>query len=262
MALDMCREVRRQASVDRNRERLAPVVVVDPMKGVFTALGFVALLVVGVISIYRLNFYYIHVRYRLTVEVRDGDQTKTGSSVIDVSYNIEPEWSPSGPSTHLSRYVGYAPSVDLGEKGMLFLTFANASRTPDQIRASNARFFCPKDDLWCLPFAAYGRAGTGISTARDKRRAVLEELLRQKGPRNVPFEVLPELMTFRDADGQHQYVLLRPENLGAAFGPNVELKRVVLELTDDPVTPLPESWPQWLKQRGQMEGVLKGYNND
>jgi hypothetical protein len=69
-------------------------------------------------------------------------------------------------------------------------------------------------------------------------------------------------MTFRDIDGQHRYLNPRPEDLAANFGPGVELKRVVLELTNDPVTSRPETWPQWLKEKGQMSAVLKGYHND
>jgi hypothetical protein len=34
-----------------------------------------------------------------------------------------------------------------------------------------------------------------------------------------------------------------PYDLAASFGPGVELKRVTLELTDDPITPMPEYGP-------------------
>ena len=52
-------------------------------------------LVVLAVAFFWFNFYDIHVRYRLTVEVQDSDQVKTGSSVIDVRYNREPTWFPS-----------------------------------------------------------------------------------------------------------------------------------------------------------------------
>jgi hypothetical protein len=71
------------------------------MKGcLLGVLGIPAALVVIAIAIFWLNFYDVHVRYRLTVEVQDGDQIRTGSSVIDASYNVEPDWSPSGPHTY------------------------------------------------------------------------------------------------------------------------------------------------------------------
>jgi hypothetical protein len=92
-------------------------------KGCLVALGIPVGLVSLVIVILWINFYDIHVRYRLTVEVKDGDQIKTGSSVIDAAYDMQPDWTWSGPHTYDPRVVGYAPTVDLGEKGLLFLTF-------------------------------------------------------------------------------------------------------------------------------------------
>lgn len=226
-------------------------------KGCLVALGIFAGLVALAVGYVWLSFYYIHVSYRLTVEVQDGDQVKTGSSVIDVSYAMQPDFVWGGPNSH-PRFVGYAPTVDLGEKGMLFLTFVNATRTPDQKRARNKVVFCPMDDLWCLPFAAYDKPGTIIYTSTfSQRRAELDELLRQSGPRDVPFISLPELARFLDIKDPQTLVPVSPDNLAARFGPGVQLKRVVLELTHDPVTPPPAIWPQWLKEKGQTyDGTL------
>ncbi|MGY4480393.1 hypothetical protein [Bradyrhizobium sp. USDA 3364] len=227
--------------------------------GCLIALGLPVGLVIAGIGLLWLNFYSVHVRYRLTVEVQDGDQIKTGSSVIDVAYNIEPSWSPSQYNS-FPRPVGYAPTVDLGEKGLLFLTFSDATRTAAQRAQRNKQVFCLFDDIGCLPFAAYRLSGGAADYARKK--TALEDLLRQRGPRDVPFVTLPQLIRFVDIDGQHKYIDLPPDDLAANIGPGVKLKRVVLQLTDDPVTPRPEIWPQWLKEKGQMSAVLKGYQND
>ena len=221
--------------------------------------GVLAGLTILVVAVSWLSFYNIHVRYRVTVEVQDGDQIKSGSSVIDVSYNIEPDWSPS----HFNSFpvpVGYAPTVDLGEKGVLFLTFSNATRTPEQRTERHKQTPCLFDDIGCLPFVAYHKPGGSVEFSRKK--AALNELLRQSGPREVPFIALPQLVRFVDVDRQHKYLTLPPDNLALGFGPGVELKRVVVQLTDDQVTPVPENWPQWLKEKGQMSAVLKGYGND
>jgi hypothetical protein len=231
-------------------------------KGCLTALGIFAGLAILVIGYFWLNFYHVHVRYRLTVEVRDDDQIKTGSSVIDVSYNIQPDRSVSlgGSDTH-PRVVGYAPTVDLGEKGMLFLTFANASRTPAQRVERNKRVSCPLDDVGCLAFAAYDKPGTDLGVAYSQQKVALNELLRQSGPRDVPFIVLPEFVRFRDIDDPHTLVSLPPTGLAASFGAGIELKRVTLRLTDDAVTPAPDNWPQWLKVKNQNT-TFRGYEND
>ena len=149
---------------------------------------------------------------------------------------------------------------------MLFLTFEDVPRTPNSIRARNSQFFCASDDMWCLPFAAYGEPGTGVATgvgpAFSKQKAALTELLRKSGPRDVSFVVLPRLGRFLNINDPLTLVPVSPYDLAASFGPGVELKRVILQLTDDPVTRPPEIWPQWLKEKGQMRGKLRGYQND
>jgi hypothetical protein len=229
------------------------------MKGCLSVFGFVAGLAVLAVAFLQFNFYNIKVRYRLTVEVQDGDLVKTGSSVIQVSYNIEPSWSPSEFNSFPVPF-GYAPTVDLDGKGILYVTFSNAHRTPEQWAKRNNEVLCPFRDIGCLPFAAYRKSG-GAADFRQKK-AALDELLRQSGPRDVPLITLPEIICFQTIDGQQKYITLPPDDLTVGFGPGVELKRVVLQLTDDPVTPRPDIWPQWLKEKGQMLGVLKGVQND
>jgi hypothetical protein len=209
------------------------------MKGCLVALGILTGLVILAVAFFRLNFYNIHVRYRLTVEVQDGDRVRTGSSVIEAVYNIEPTWSWSGPQND-TIVVGYAPTVDLGDKGLLFLTFADATRTPAEIVELNNYVFCAADDMYCLPFEAYGERGTGVTTHYYDRKAPLEVLLRKSGPRDVPFAALPKLSRFRDGDDPRLLVHVSPHNLAATFGSGVELKRVVLQLTEDPITPPPK----------------------
>lgn len=229
------------------------------MKGCLVALGILAGLVVAVIGYLWLGFNDVHVRYRLTAEVQDGDQIKTGSSVVEASYTIQPDWIWAGPNTYV-RIVGYAPTVDLGEKGLLFMTFANVARTPAERVEYNGHVDCGFDDMGCLPFAAYHKPG--VNRDFGQRKAALHELLRQSGPRDVPFAVLPKLVRFRDINDPHTLVRVSPYDLATDLGAAVELKRVVLQLTDDPVAPQPATWPQWLKEKGQMSAVLKGYHND
>jgi len=230
------------------------------MKGCLKALGMFAALAILVVVFFRLNFYNIHVRYRLTVEVQDGDQVKTGSSVVEALYDIQPTWSWSGPG-NVTRVIGYAPTVDLGDRGLLFLTFSNAQRDMAEKMERNNYVFCAADDVYCLPFEAYGERGSGVATHYYNRKAPLEALLRKSGPREVPFAALPKLARFKSDDDPRLLVHVSPYNIAATFGPGVELKRVVLQLTDDPITPSPRIWPQWLTVRHQNT-VLRGYEDE
>jgi len=218
------------------------------MKGCLVALGILAGLMVLVAGYVWLNIYHIDVRYRLTVEVQDGDQIKIGSSVIEASYSIQPDYLSAYPSTY-ARIHGYAPTVDLGEKGMLFLTFSNAMRSTEGQTERNKQIFCPFTDIGCLPFAAYHE--TAKSNDSGEKQSSLHKLLRNSGPREVSFIALPELARFVNADGQHELVQVSPYDLATSFGPGVQLKRVILELTNDPITPQPQMWPRWLKDSGK-----------
>jgi hypothetical protein len=233
-------------------------------KGYLTALGITLALVAGIILLFWFNFYPVHVRYRLIVEVQDGDQVRTGSSVIDVAYSIQPDQTVNlgGRNTHPTP-VGYAPTVDLGEKGLLFLTFANAPSGAEYHdgRNRNQQISCPLDDIGCLPFAAYFQAGTDIGLSYNQQKEALHQVLRQSGPRDVPFVTLPKLVRFREINDPQTLMRVSPYDLAKSFGPGVELKRVILELTDDPVTSPPKNWPQWLMIKRQ-NAEFRGYESD
>lgn len=114
--------------------------------------------------------------------------------------------------------------------------------------------------------SAYNKSGTIINSAFSREKAALLKLLQQSGPRSVPFTILPRLVRFRNINdptlpilsSTYDLVAVSPYDLAASFGPGVQLKRVTLQLTDDPITPPPTVWPRWLMEKGQMAGVLKG----
>ena len=216
-------------------------------KGCLIALCIPLALLLGIYLFLAFSFYDVHVRYRLTVEVKDGDQTKSGSSVIDASYDVQPDWTWSGPHTYDPRVVGYAPTVDLGEKGLLFLTF-DRSETAFYKRERRTQTPCQFGVIGCLPFAAYNKPGIWSNASEEKSR--FNELLRQSGAGEVPFAMLPKFARFRDINEPLSLTSVSPENLGASLGPGVELSRVTLQLTDDPVTPQPTIWPKWLGEKG------------
>jgi len=115
--------------------------------------------------------------------------------------------------------------------------------------------------MYCLPFEAYGKRGTAVATQYYNRKAPLEALLRQSGPREVPFAALPKLVGFRSGDDPRLLVQVSPNDLAATFGPGVELKRVVLQLTDEPITSPPKIWPQWLTIK-HHNTAFRGYEDD
>lgn len=218
------------------------------------------LVVVAIYGCVSLIWQNIPVRFRLTLEVKDGEQIRTGSSVLEVEYPIVLDSLNIGVSS-FRRAIGYAVTVDLGQKGLLFLTFINAHRTSKQVIELNKRIFCALDEVPCLPFTAYAGPGSLSVTSRpSEQRAALDQLLRQSGQRDVPFVALPQLVRFLDINDKSTKMNVSPFDLSASFGPGVELSRVVLELTRSAITPPPQIWPQWLTVKGENY-AFRGYEH-
>jgi hypothetical protein len=239
------REAWLQADDESRRRRMRPLTKIAVVCGLFIAA------VYGCVSVV---FPKYHVRFRLTVEVKDGDQIRTGSSVIEVDHTLQPDGIAQGPNP-FRPVVGFAPTVDLGAKGLLFVTFLNASRWPQQIIERNTPVSCGLYDIACLPFAAYAKPGSlGVGPSFDSQKAALDQLLRQSGPRDVPFVNLPQLVRLLDINDKTTMTIVSPSDLSASFGPGVELSRVVLELTNSAITPKPQIWPQWPKDNLENAG--------
>ncbi len=60
----------------------------------------------------------------------------------------------------------------------------------------------------------------------------------------IPHKIYPLLVTFKDINDPASVELVDPDNLAATFGQNIQLKRITIEITDEPVT------------RGKVEKVL------
>jgi hypothetical protein len=199
---------------------------------------------------YRNIFY---VRYRLTIQVQDGDLLKTGATVIEAEYKLRPNvpFIYSGVSI-----LGVAPSVDLGADGTVFLTFLDQTRTTAQWEERKTRLSCSFGDVGCLPFAAYQISGG--SEDFDQVRAAFHELLRQKGPRDVPLAALPTLVRFADLNEEPtKPTVVYGDDLDTHSKQGVTLRRAVLELTDDPISTRPKNWPQWLRRWHPVAGFAE-----
>jgi len=96
----------------------------------------------------------VYVRYRLTLDVDVDGVTRTGSGVVEIAYQPLSDSFTGLPGNHFGGEMrGYAITVDLGERGLLFVV------------DSRPFLVNPKTDLVALPqaanlgmlaFAAYG----------------------------------------------------------------------------------------------------------
>jgi hypothetical protein len=68
----------------------------------------------------------VYLRYRLTLDVDVDGVTRTGSGIVEIAYQPAPEWLVNiGGGSHFGGEMrGYAITVDLGERGLLFVVDA------------------------------------------------------------------------------------------------------------------------------------------
>jgi len=163
-------------------------------------------------------------------------------------YDIDPGWIWEGPRTDLRSSSDMRQRSTSAKRGCSFLPL-RAYREPLTIFGRAINNFSVQ---WPISGACLSRPTanpTGIDTAHDKRSWRFMSCS-PSGPRDVPFAVLPRLGRFRDLNEPLSLTPVSPYDLAASFGPGVELKRVILQLTNDPVTPPPAVWPQWLTKKG------------
>ncbi len=165
---------------------------------------------------------------KMTVEVDVDGQLYTGSSVVKVTVrDSDPLTKGLGFSSQFGAR-GEAAFVELPGKGYVFALLDGGP--PDSGPQTNAiNIF--KDQL--------PRRG-------DERFAIVAK---SRFKKDIPRSHYPLLVAFMDINDPKTVQKVDPEDLAATFGPGVSLKRITLEITDEPVT------------EGKIERVLGWWNN-
>lgn len=183
-------------------------------------------------------------RYRLTVEVDTPEGVKTGSSVIEVEQKLVRPGSDPGAGLGFSfRVRGEAVAVDLpGGKTLYAL-----------LRSEN-------DLEWASHVYTLLSPPIRGESASAQLNRILELEDEQTLPRMWPANVLldersayPMMVTFNNEADPTSVRLVDPDNLAAAFGEGVALKRITVELTNAWVTDGIEERLEWLPEvRGAL----------
>ena len=179
--------------------------------------------------------YYapVEVRYRLTAEVMAGGKIYAGTGVIASVFGNDPiPFSTRGSS----YFRGEAVAVDVGELGTLFLLLAGRDKDgkPTSI-APGRRLLIPV----LSPQLDQDTPGNNLDLGRALARMTPRKA-------DVPMEHIPFLVRFRDINNPKSVEAVVPNNLAAQFGEGTRLMRVMIELTDDPVTTGIEKRLPWL----------------
>ncbi len=167
-------------------------------------------------------------RYRMTVEVDTPQGLRSGSSVIEVRTDQGPRFPGPEAGGVKSRIRGEAVAVDL-PRGTLFAL----------LQSPNGRG--AESYAWAL----LPRPPTRGDDA-EGRRANYEALGSVQGQAELQPENYPMLVTFRDLADPTSVEAANPADFASVFGPGYALRRIMVRVTDEPVTSTISEQLRWL----------------
>lgn len=182
-------------------------------------------------------------RYRLTVEVETPQGLRAGSSVIEVEQNLGRSAASPANSQIYRKVRGEAVAVDLPDGQTLYAL----------LRSENN-----------VDWASSIVQALSPSVEGESFEERFDNVLLLEAPVEVPRvwtedglmkgkSAYPMLVTFGDEADPTSVERVDPDDLAASFGAGVRLKRITVELTDDPVTRGIEERLAWLKNtRGTL----------
>jgi hypothetical protein len=175
-------------------------------------------------------------RYRMTVEADTPEGLRTGSAVRELTWSRD--GGPSASSFHLDER-GEAVAIDLpGGRTLFVLLDVNAF-----------------DTVW----AGFGGGNKQPSVKDWLDRADADRQSHTYPPRaalRAQRQDYPRLVTFTNIRDPKSVQAVDPDNLASSFGPGVTLKRITLQITDDPVTKGIEKRLGWFRAIAKSGGSL------
>jgi hypothetical protein len=200
-------------------------------------LGGLAMLALGGCKLLGLSWTY---RYRITVEVDTPQGLKSGFAVREIVYTEQMIKLPDAAAVTATQR-GEAVVVDLPNGQALFALLSTNGYETLQ--------------------AAFGDDSPATLDAAQNDGRVVE--LRPK-PNSIPEQSgYPTLVTFTDIADPASVKLVVPNELADSFGPGVRLKRITVEITDDPVTTGIEERLGWLlTHRGTLKPDPPRFTSD
>jgi hypothetical protein len=149
-------------------------------------------------------------RYRMTVEVNVDGVVHSGSSVVEIKLQTQPNLLSNPPI--VPHVHGQAVFIDLGGGRNVFAMLASG---PDGTNLDYPYQIIPRvfKDTFEFPYFA-----------------------KLHGRREIPDQFMPTLVTFGDLNDAATARVVNSNEFGTVFGPDVRLNGAWIEVTEEPVT--------------------------
>jgi len=153
-------------------------------------------------------------------------------------------------SPYNAEFRGESVAVDLGNRNVLFALLID-----EEGNSTTGK-------MW--PENLFKDLSSGSERVRNIRRIASHEKLTRELPRffpaisdsREPMVQYPLLVRFRALDRPESLEAVSPDALDEAFGPGVKLKRIAVQITDEPVTVGIEKRLPWLQEVGRGRSTL------
>ncbi len=218
-----------------------------------------AALSLGLLGIYLFELWSDRAKlnYRLIATVEIDGKLVEGSSVAQAKLWriwLNPLAFVMGgrPTTTEGKFTAEAVVVDLGERGLLFVTLAGPNG------GNNGRWAGYPQMLYrqLVP----GERKVHVKTDIDQL-AEIEQLPPGSGV-DIPPETYPQMVRFRDLNDPASAQYVRPDRLEDSFGAGVRLIKLRIETThDEPVYTINQRL-RWLDDPRYQSGALDKLNPD
>ncbi|NOT72322.1 MAG: hypothetical protein HOP09_13905 [Hyphomicrobium sp.] len=170
------------------------------------------------------------VNFRMTYEVETPEGLKTGSSVIAATY-VRQIGIVGRSFRGTTR--GEAVTVDLGPRGTLYALLSSPSRPGGDGHVEMLKDIFGLHAETDLPGAS---SVYNFAAVSGRRELTYDQPWIVPGTQRTMAWILPKLVLFKDETDPKSIETVDPLNLAASFGEGVRLKRVIIEITKDPVT--------------------------
>jgi hypothetical protein len=173
---------------------------------------------------YKLLYPTYTYRYRLSVEVETPDGLRSGSSVVEVRYEMFPKLLTE--RDHISRVFGESVFVDLGQGKNLIALLAAGPSGEDV------------DYPGRIVFLTFNLDGNDPNTPKrlPQLRGKRDLDIYHSSLYEITKRFLPTFVTFRDLKDLSTARIAPPGLFGEIFGAGFKMRNVSIEMTSDPVT--------------------------
>ncbi|MBJ7440745.1 MAG: hypothetical protein JHD35_17200 [Sphingopyxis sp.] len=179
-------------------------------------------------------------RYRLSVEVDTPDGVRSGSSVIQVASHVSSKYS-LAPGDVTNQVTGEAVVVNLPGGKTLFALLSK----PGSAEGASAYAL---DALISKPWVGWKEYVADVSSLKKIRDVGV-----------LPPKDWPMLVTFGDINDPTTVMSINPDDLVSHFGTGVKIRRITVQVTQDPITSELRSRLAWIGT--YPEPALKSTND-